>query len=74
MNAVTFHVDTEYAEDLDELDFGKGASIRPDNYDPDVVLVTIEDVDDVLVEGLNDGELAEFFGISEEGLIYTDRG
>jgi hypothetical protein len=36
--------------------------------------ITVPDVDSVLIDSLNDDELAEFFGIDSEGLIYTNRG
>ena len=40
----------------------------------DKVIVTVPNVDETLIESLQDDELAEFFGLESEGLIYTDRG
>ena len=40
----------------------------------DEVIVTVPNVDETLIESLQDDELAEFFGLESEGLIYTNRG
>ena len=40
----------------------------------DETIITVPDVSEVLIDGLRDDELAEFFGIESEGLIYTNRG
>jgi predicted ATP-grasp superfamily ATP-dependent carboligase len=66
---VIFHVDSAYVEDLEDLDFKVTASQE----DPGAVAVIVAGVDEVLIESLQDDELAEFFGIPSEGLIYTDR-
>lgn len=66
---VVFHVDSEYVLDMEDLDY----KITSSQEDPGAVAVVVPEVDETLIESLQDDELAEFFGIPSEGLIYTDR-
>lgn len=66
---VVFHVDSEYVGEMEDLDYKVTAS----QDDPNAVAVIVPEVDETLIESLQDDELAEFFGIPSEGLIYTDR-
>lgn len=66
---VIFHVDSEYVGEMEDLEF----KINSSQEDPGAVAVIVPEVDEVLIESLQDDELAEFFGIPSEGLIYTDR-
>lgn len=67
-NTVTFTFDSEYAEQADIIDYFC-------DYDDENEQLTIyvNDVDDALINGLNDEELCEFFGLESEFLIYTNR-
>ena len=64
------HVDKEYEEDLIDADLAYSQS----DYDSNafVVRIPLEEDDDVLVESLHQDELVEFFGISSEGVVYTE--
>lgn len=66
---VVFHVDSEYVGEMEDLEYKVTAS----QDDPNAVAVIVPEVDETLIESLQDDELAEFFGIPSEGLIYTDR-
>lgn len=66
---VEFHVDSS-SSCLENLDYKISAS----RHDPGAVCIIVPDVNSVLIDSLRDDELAEFFGIDSEGLIYTDRG
>ena len=66
---ILFTVDSDYAEELEDLDY----KVEPSTEDPGAIVVIVPDADEVLLESLRDDELAEFFGIPSEGLIYTDR-
>jgi len=66
---VIFHVDSVYVEDMEDLDF----KITSSQEDSGAVAVIVPEVDEVLIESLQDDELAEFFGIPSEGLMYTER-
>lgn len=70
MNLI-IHVDKEYEEDLLDADLAYSQS----EYDANAFVVRIpleDDDDDVLVESLQQDELVEFFGISSEGVVYTE--
>ncbi len=64
------HVDKEYEEDLLYADLAYSQS----EFDPNafVVSIPLESDDDVLIESLQCDELVEFFGISSEGVVYTE--
>jgi hypothetical protein len=66
---VVFHVDSEYFSEVEDLDF----KITSSQEDPGAVAIIVPDVDEMLIESMQDDELAEFLGIPSEGLIYTDR-
>jgi hypothetical protein len=66
---VVFHVDSAYVLDMEDLDYKMHSSAE----DPGAVAVIVPEVDEALIESLQDDELAEFFGIPSEGLVYTDR-
>lgn len=66
---VEFHVDSS-SSCLENLDY----KITASQHDPGAVCIIVEDVSEVLIDGLRDDELAEFFGIESEDLIYTNRG
>lgn len=66
---VEFHVDSK-SSCLEHLDYKISAS----RHDPGAVCIIVEEVDSVLIDSMQDDELAEFFGIESEGLIYTNRG
>ena len=63
---VKFHIDTECFDPENML---YGFKILGDQ-----TIITVPNVDETLIESLQDDELAEFFGIESEGLIYTNRG
>ena len=63
---VKFHIDTEC---FNPEDMPYGFKVLGDE-----TIITVPDVSEVLIDGLRDDELAEFFGIESEGLIYTNRG
>ncbi len=65
---VQFHIDSG-SSCLENLDYKVTASRE----DPGAVVVIVPDVDSSLIDSLRDDELAEFFGIDSEGLIYTNR-
>lgn len=67
--AVQFHIDSG-SPCLENLDY----KITASREDPGAVVVIVPDVDSALIDSLRDDELAEFFGIDSEGLIYTNRG
>jgi hypothetical protein len=66
---VEFHVDSG-SPCLENLDY----KITASREDSGAVVVIVPEVDSTLIVSLNDDELAEFFGIDSENLIYTDRG
>lgn len=66
---VEFHVDSK-SSTFEDLDYKITASW----HDPGAICIIVPDVDSVLIDSLRDDELAEFFGIESEDLIYTDRG
>ena len=66
---VEFHVDWECPA-LEDLNHKIKSSTRKS----DAVCIIVEDVDSALIDSLQDDELAEFFGIDREHLIYTNRG
>jgi hypothetical protein len=66
---VEFHVDSR-SSCLENLDYKISAS----QHDPGAVCIIVEEVSEALIDSLRDDELAEFFGIDSEGLIYTNRG
>ena len=63
---VKFHIDTEC---FDPENMPYGFKVLGDE-----TIITVPNVDETLIESLRDDELAEFFGIESEGLIYTNRG
>ena len=63
---VKFYIDSECFDPED--------ATYPHKIAGDEVIVTVPNVDETLIESLQDDELAEFFGIESEGLIYTNRG
>lgn len=64
------HVDKEYEEDLLDADLAYTQSeLDPSAF---VVSIRLEAHDDVLIESLQCDELVEFFGISSEGVVYTE--
>lgn len=65
---VYFHVDS--AARLHDTEH----KVMPSLADPNAVCVIVKGVDSTLIDSLRDEELAEFFGIDSEGLIYTNRG
>jgi hypothetical protein len=65
---VEFHVDSR-SSCLENLDY----KITASQHDPNAVCIIVEEVDEVLLCGLRDDDLAEFFGIESEDLIYTNR-
>lgn len=65
---VEFHVDSS-SSCLENLDY----KITSSQHDPNAVCIIVEDVGEVLLCGLRDDDLAEFFGIESEDLIYTNR-
>lgn len=66
---VEFHVDSGSAC-LEDLNYEITASWQ----NPGAICIIVPDVDSVLIDSLRDDELAGFFGIDSEDLIYTDRG
>ena len=64
--SVKFHIDTEC---FDPENMPYGFKVLGDQ-----TIITVPNVDETLIESLQDDELAEFFGIESEGLIYTNRG
>ena len=66
---VEFHVDSG-SPCLENLDY----KITASREDSGAVVVIVPEVDSALIDSLHDDELAEFFGIDSEGLIYTNRG
>ena len=66
---VKFHVNSS-SPCLKNLDY----KITASQHDPGAVCIIVPDVDSALIDSLRDDELAEFFGIESEGLIYTNRG
>jgi hypothetical protein len=68
MNTVKFTFNQEYALSSDVFDY------YCDYDDEDRHLnVYVDDVDDELINGMNDEDLCEFFGLDSEFLIYTNR-
>ena len=67
--SVEFHVNSS-SPCLKNLDY----KITASQHDPGAVCIIVPDVGSALVDNLQDDELAEFFGIESEGLIYTNRG
>lgn len=65
---VEFHVESG-SPGLEDLDYKVTASRE----DPGAVVVIVPKVDSTLIDSLRDDELAEFFGIDSEDLIYTNR-
>jgi hypothetical protein len=64
------HVDKEYEEDLLDADLAYTQSeLDPNAF---VVSIPLEADDDVLIESFQCDELVEFFGISSEGVVYTE--
>jgi hypothetical protein len=64
------HVDKEYEENLLDADLAYTQSeLDPNAF---VVSIPLEADDDVLIESLQCDELVEFFGISSEGVVYTE--
>ena len=63
---VKFYIDSEC--------FNPEHTTYPHKITGDQVIVTVPNVDETLIESLQDDELAEFFGLESEGLIYTNRG
>ena len=66
---VLFTVDSDYTSELEDIEY----KVQSSSEDPYAIVVIVPEVDEVLLESLRDDELAEFFGIPSEGLIYTDR-
>lgn len=66
---VQFHVDSG-SPCLENLDY----KITASREDSGAVVVIVPKVDSALIDSLHDDELAEFFGIDSETLIYTNRG
>ena len=66
--SVEFHVNSS-SPCLKNLDY----KITSSPHDPGAVCIIVPDVGSALVDNLQDDELAEFFGIESEGLIYTNR-
>lgn len=66
---VEFHVDSS-SSCLEHLNYKISAS----QHDPGAVCIIVPNVDSTLIDRLRDDELAEFYGIDSEGLIYTNRG
>lgn len=66
---VEFHVDSS-SSCLENLDY----KITASRHDPGAVCIIVPDVDSALIDSMGDDELAVFFGIESEGLIYTNRG
>ena len=66
---VLFTVDSDYTSELEDIEY----KVQSSSEDPDAIVVIVPEVDEVLLVSLRDDELAEFFGIPSEGLIYTDR-
>ena len=64
---VEFHVDS--ATCLHDTEHKVTAS----QHDPNAICVIVKGVDSLLIDSLRDEELAEFYGIDSEGLIYTNR-
>ena len=65
---VEFHVDSSTR--LHDTEHKVTAS----QHDPGAICIIVKDVDSTLIDTLRDEELAEFYGIDSEGLIYTNRG
>ena len=68
MNTVKFTFNQEYVLSGDIIDYYC-------DYDEDErhLHVYVDDVDDELINGMNDEDLCEFFGLESEFLIYTNR-
>ena len=66
---VRFHVDSQYSSFIEDCEY----KIHASRHDPGAVEVIVPDVDEVLIESMSDDDLAEFFGLPSEGLVYTER-
>lgn len=74
---VEFHVDSgSNLNDgcLDIFYHDTEHKVTASQHDPNAICVIVKGVDSTLIDSLQDDELAEFFGIDSEGLIYTNRG
>jgi len=69
MNMI-IHVDKEYEDEL--LDLGLPYSQSTFDCNAFIVTIPLESDDETLVESLHQDELVEFFGLSSEGVVYTE--
>lgn len=69
MNMI-IHVDKEYEDEL--LDLGLPYSQSSFDCNAFTVTIPLESDDETLIESLHQDELVEFFGLSSEGVVYTE--
>jgi len=69
MNMI-IHVDKEYEDEL--LDLGLPYSKSSFDCNAFTVNIPLESDDETLIDSLHHDELVEFFGLSSEGVVYTE--
>ena len=68
MNTVKFTFNQEYALSNDTFDYYCDCDDETKQ-----IHVYVDDVEDELINGMNDEDLCEFFGLESEFLIFTNR-